>query len=393
MLQDLLIHIQQNVSSGEDAIFRMEYGCLLLSMNKPHLAANELAQSAGFYKQAGHILEASIGNLWLAASFIASGQFDSAILRLKELVSSFADLKDPAPLYVAAGQVSRRFDNFNFPAEISAAMQRIFSRAEHFTRSIPALRRKLRRISESAFISPPHLTIHAFGPGQVSLSGKKIMLSDWQTRETRELFFFFLQSGPQTKEEIAAIFWPDISPERLKMRFKTNMYRLRHAVGQNSILFEGEQYLFNHEIDFEYDVEKFKKFLELARSTTNGSERKTFLKNAIELAEGPYLADVDAEWADEQRTQIEHQYHAALIRLAGLYLDDNQAAEALSVCQIALKSDSLMEEAYRMSMRAYAILEDSAAVARVFQTCSEILADELGVKPSRETKSLYQKLI
>ena len=52
-----------------------------------------------------------------------------------------------------------------------------------------------------------------------------------------------------------------------------------------------------------------------------------------------------------------------------------------------------MEEAYRMSMRAYAILEDSAAVARVFQTCSEILADELGVKPSRETKSLYQKLI
>jgi len=393
LLQDLLIHIQHNVSPGEDAIFRMENGCLLLSTNKPHLAANELTQAVNIYKNDGRILETNIGYLWLSASFIASGQIDSATLQLKELVAGAAELNELVPLQVAAKQIRHRFDKVNFPAEISATLQRIFTGAEHFTRKIPALRRKLRQISESAFISPPHLTIRAFGPAEVSVSGKKIMLSDWQTRETRELFFYFLYSGSQTKEDIAGVFWPDISPARLKMRFKTNMYRLRHAVGQNSILFEDERYFFNREIDYDYDVENFKKFLEQARSTTHTDERKNSLKAAIELVEGPYLADVDAEWADLERSRFQHQYHAALIRLAEVYLDDNQAAEALSICQTALKSDILMEEAYRLSMRAYAILEDGAAVARVFQTCSVILEDELGVKPSRETRNLYQKLI
>jgi two-component SAPR family response regulator len=171
------------------------------------------------------------------------------------------------------------------------------------------------------------------------------------------------------------------------------MYRLRHAVGQNSILFEGEHYRFNQELDYEYDVDHFKKYLEQARLATSPAERKSLLNSAIELVKGAYLADVDAEWADLERTWLENQYHVALLGLAGLHLEDKQAAEALRVCQTALKSDPLMEEAYRLSMRAYSFLEDGAAVTRVYQTCCAVLEEELGVKPSRETRNLYQKLI
>jgi two-component SAPR family response regulator len=362
-------------------------------MNKPNLAANELTQTVSLYEQDGRILEANIGKLWLAASLVGSNQVVPALSRLKEFIAATSELKDSALLFIAASQVRIYFEKFNLPPDIFDSMQRIFNRAEQFTRSIPAIRRKLRHISKSAFISPPHLVIHAFGHAQVSLSGRTISISDWQTRETRDLFFFFLQSSPQTKEELAEIFWPDISPPRLKMRFKTNIYRLRHAIGQNTILFEGERYFFNHNIDYEYDVENFNKFLEQANSATKSSDSKVFLQAAIDIVTGPYLADVDSDWAAVKRIRIELQYHAALIRLAGLYLDDNQAVEALEVCQTALKNDPLMEEAYRLSMRAYAILGDGSAVARVFQTCIKILDDELGVKPSRETEKLYQKVI
>ena len=225
------------------------------------------------------------------------------------------------------------------------------------------------------------------------ISGKKVSLSDWQTRETRDLFFFFLQASPQVKDDLAATFWPDISPARLKMRFKTNMYRLRHAVGQNTILFEGERYLFNHDIDYEYDVENFKKYLEQANAATNVRDSQVFLQAAIDLVQGPYLADVDTDWAAVERTRLELQYHAALIRLGELHLDTNQAAQALEVCQLALKSDPLLEEAYRLNMRAYAMLGDRPAIARVFQMCSTVLNAELGVKPARETERLYRKLV
>jgi two-component SAPR family response regulator len=269
----------------------------------------------------------------------------------------------------------------------------MFTRADEFEKNIPIIRRNLRRISKSAFISPPHITIHAFGPAQVSVNGKLVTLSDWQTRETRDLFFFFLGSRPLTKEEIATIFWPDISPARLKMRFKTSLYRLRHAVGQNTILFEGERYRFNYDIDYEYDLETYKELVEKARTAKNAADEIMLLQEAVDLVKGPYLADIDMEWGDSERSQFEMQYHALLIHLAELYLEKGQAAEVIKICQTALENNRLMEEAYRMIMRAHALAGDTAAIARVYKTCAKILNSELGIKPSKETEKLYQHLI
>lgn len=258
---------------------------------------------------------------------------------------------------------------------------------------MPVLRKKLRQVSRSAFISQPHLKIHGFGPAQVFLNGKKISLSDWQTRETRDLFFFFLQSPPRTKEDIASAFWPDISPARMKMRFKTNMYRLRHAIGQETILFEEERYQFNTDIDYDYDVENFEKLLERGKTAATVEEKISALDAAVALVKGPYLADIDLEWVDAGRTRLELDYHAALLRLAGLYLDTGQPLRAIEACQQALKIDPLHEDAYRLSMRAYAVQGDGAAIARVYQSCRAVLRDELGVNPSEETEKLYKKLL
>jgi len=270
-------------------------------------------------------------------------------------------------------------------------VRHLISSGEEFSKSIPAIRRKLRRVSQTVFISPPRLNICALGPIQVTLNGKKVTLADWQTRETRDLFFFFLQEGAATKEQVGASFWPDISPARLKMRFKTSIYRLRQAIGQDTILFEGEHYHFNRSLDYEYDVETFKELLNRA-GTTSGDDAAELLGKAVSLVKGPYLADIDTVWADKVRIQLEVEYLASLIRLAELFLKAGQAARVLDICRIALQADPLMEDAYRLSMRAYAVLGDRAAIARTFQTCCTVLHDELGVEPSSGTKKLYEKL-
>ena len=393
LLQDLFARISLEISAGEEALFRLEYGILLLETNKPRQAAEELTLAARLYEQDGRILELNICRLWLAAALFQSGQAETALLQLQNFVRAYQMMKETATLHIAAGQTRKWFEKISLPPELSTTIQQVYARSALLMAKMPVLRKKLRQVSRSAFISQPHLKIHGFGPAQVFLNGKKISLSDWQTRETRDLFFFFLQSPPRTKEDIASAFWPDISPARMKMRFKTNMYRLRHAIGQETILFEEERYQFNTDIDYDYDVENFEKLLERGKTAATVEEKISALDAAVALVKGPYLADIDLEWVDAGRTRLELDYHAALLRLAGLYLDTGQPLRAIEACQQALKIDPLHEDAYRLSMRAYAVQGDGAAIARVYQSCRAVLRDELGVNPSEETEKLYKKLL
>lgn len=393
LLKELSEYINPETSAGEEALFRLEYGCLLLSLQRSRQAVESFNRAVDLYEQDGRPLETNICRLWLAAALFHTGQDETALRHLMCFISDYRTMKETFPLLIAASQVRPWYGKTTIPAELSAGMEHLFKQAAQFVENIPTLRRKLRQVSRSTLISPPHLVIHGFGPAQVFINGKKLSLSDWQTRETRDLFFYFLQSSPQTKEDVAVDFWPDLNLSRMKMRFKTNMYRLRHAVGQDTILFEGERYRFNRNVDYEYDVEIFDKLLKQSRDLVKRDDKLSMLQAAVDLVKGSYLADIDAVWADLERARLELNYHAALIELAELYLEAGQPLRTIEVCRIALKADPLMEAAYRLSMRAYAVIGDIAAVARVHQSCHSVLDDALGIEPSGETQELYRKLL
>ena len=393
LLQGLLANVQQNASPAEEALFRMELGCLMLYNNKPLAAVDELSRAINLYEQDGRVLEVCISRLWLAAARLACGETDPQALQLSAILAAYRTLKEPAPLQAAAGEVQQWLEKLAIPHSLFAHLQPLFTRAEEFKNKIPVIRRNIRRISKSAFISPPHISITSFGPVQVSINRKRITPAEWQTRETRELFFFFLRSKPMTKEEVAAIFWPDISPERLKMRFKTSLYRLRHAVGQYTILFENDHYRFNHNIDYEFDLETYNGLVEKSRTTKNSAESAALLQSAVDLVRGSYLADIDTAWSDSERTQFETDHLAILLHLAGLYLEIGQPSHTLRICQAALKNSRLSEEAYRLMMRAYIQLGDTASAADVYKKCSKLLKTDLGIRPAVETEKLYHQLI
>jgi DNA-binding SARP family transcriptional activator len=393
LLLDLFPRLQRSVSLDEEALYRLENGCLLLCLEQEHESVAQLTRAVELYENSGRLLDICISRVWLASALNTARRPEDAAEQLRALFSEMSNLKEPGPLYINTEQAYPWLEKITTSSNLASPLKQLITNAHRFGKNIPGLRRKLRQISHIISISPPHIAIQALGPAQVLYNGKKISLSDWQTRETRDLFFFFLQSKAVTKEEIASIFWPDISPSRLKMRFKTSIYRLRHAVGQETILFEDERYEFNHGIDYEYDVEKFQQILGQADKTQAVDEVINLLIMAIDLVKGPYMADVDAAWADSERNRFDMQYQGAILRLAQLQLEAGHTQAALEACRTVLLINPLLEEAYRLNMRAYAILGDRAAVARQFRICSDIFEEELGVKPSKETELLYKRLI
>jgi two-component SAPR family response regulator len=354
-------------------------------------AVEELTRVTTLYESEEQALEVSLARLWLAAAFLANGMRDAGIDQIHQVNGQLKIFKESGQVYLHVAQVARWFDSVR---NQDAVTQKLLSASTHYMEKLPEVRRGLREVSRLVAVSPPSLDIHGFGPAQVYLNGNLVAISDWQTRETRDLFYYFLQSTSATKEEIGMIFWPDISPARLKMRFKTNLYRLRHAVGQDTILFDGERYRFNREGEYRYDVFHFEDLIKKEQVNNGQTPDQTiaYLQAAVDLVTGAYLADLDADWVYAQRSHYEELYLSTLMKLGHLYLKAGKAERTIETCNRAITADPLHEEAYRLNMQAFAALGDIAAIARQYQECLDVFQDELGADPSRETSQLYRKL-
>jgi two-component SAPR family response regulator len=157
-------------------------------------------------------------------------------------------------------------------------------------------------------------------------------------------------------------------------------------------VFDEIYYRFNRTLDYEYDVEAFESYLTRAHKARDTSKCIEWFQKAVDLVGGPYLNEVDAEWAAEERGRLGQMYVSALEELAHLYLDANQLDRCLSICQLALAQNRYNEEIYQVEMRAYAALGDRASIVRRYQASKSALEEGLGIPPSQETESLYRDL-
>jgi two-component SAPR family response regulator len=228
---------------------------------------------------------------------------------------------------------------------------------------------------------------------EIRYNRRLLELSDWQTREARDLFLFLLQSKSLTKEQIALVFWPDISTARLKMRFKVNIYRIRKAVGQDTILFENERYRFNRAIRYVWDREKLDEVFGKLRYTTETSIRTKLLEQVIALVKGAYLANLEAEWVIPERLKYQELYRDAMLELANIYLQDGRIQQCITTARMILQYDPLLEAAHRLIIQAYATLHDPAGMTLQYRQYERALDEELGLEPSSEISTLYEELL
>jgi two-component SAPR family response regulator len=146
-------------------------------------------------------------------------------------------------------------------------------------------------------------------------------------------------------------------------------------------------------LDYEYDVEAFLEKLAQAQVATDPAEQAAAYRAAIRLYRGPYLPEVEGEWAWWERERLSQTHQEAILRLAEIHLEAGEYRLALDYCHHALAKDTCLEEAHRLAMRAYAAMGNRAAVVRQFERCQQALLNEVNVPPSPQTKTLYETLM
>jgi two-component SAPR family response regulator len=263
-----------------------------------------------------------------------------------------------------------------------------------FEQSIPSLRRRLRQQASIIPFASPSLEIQAFARAQVTLNGKVLTNSDWQTQSARDLFFCLLaHPDGLTKEELGNLIWPDSTSPQLKLKFKNTIYRLRQALVQEAVLFDDDRYRFNHGLDYEYDVESFLGEIEKARTAANPPQKANAYRAAISHYKGPYLPEVEGDWVWWERERLARAYVEATLKLAEYHLESKEYRKTLDYCQRILAQDPYLEEAHRFAMRAHAGMGNRAGVVRQFQLCRQVLLDEINAPPSPQTTQLYETLM
>jgi two-component SAPR family response regulator/Flp pilus assembly protein TadD len=393
LITDAVAMLGSGVSLYEKGLLNLGFGRLSLLEGNPFKAVGEFEEAERCFSEDGRKLEGDASRIWLAAAYHRTKNHISSRLMIKTIVTGRSQTADA--ILVTFHQASDWLDDMRTDPEVGRGVGDLLTRAERLAGKIPALRRQLHRMTHVVQIPNPHLIIQAFGQSSVSVGGKLLTLSDWQTQSVRDLFFYFLTSQkPLTKEQVGETLWPDVGdPQKLKLRFKNEIYRLRRAVGQDVIAYEDIFYRFNRSLDFEYDVEAFESFLSRAKLTINPAEQIEFYQKAVDLVRGPFLEDIYADWAMFERERLSRAYLAALLTLAELYQKQAQPEQALAACQRALDYDLTFEAAYSLSMQVYHRMGDRASIIRIYQACEEAMQRQIGLSPSKETEELYHRLI
>jgi two-component SAPR family response regulator len=388
-LRQVRLLIQAAGSNYESGLLYLESGCLSLAEAKLQPALSELQSSLDQFQRGNLAAETEWTRVWLAAAFAGSGDKAAARDHLRVVLATVSQETGDPPLVHMLRHAAPWLAGLRADAETDTLLKRV-TQAEA---RLPALRKRLRRMLQAAPLQTSRLTIQALGKPQVRVNGKLVTLSQWQTLSVRDLFFFFLLSSrPVTKDEIGEAFWPEIDPAQLKLRFKNNLYRLRHTLGPDTILFDNNQYFFNRHLDYEYDVEEFDSHFAQAKIAGQVEDKIVQLQAATKLWHSSYLQDVDATWVWPERQRLELAFLEALRQLAVLQRQTGDRESALQACQRALDVNSCLEDFHRLAMQLHADGGDRLGVIWQYQACRDALQTELDIVPSEETEALYKRL-
>jgi|GEM_PF-5482184 len=372
----------------------MEYAAFCLKKGQADSIIKDLDDLSTRFSHQSEITEALRTNLLLAISYLQNRKWVQAQVTLQNVRDS--RLIEPARnILVQSGvEFKNVFEDAIRNLVGYEPIAYILKLVNEYQLKIPEIRKSIRRQNSSIQFSSYQLSIRAFGKMQVKLGDQAISSSDWQSQTSRDLFFFILShQGGVTKEDVGTAFWPDSSAEELKIRFKNAIYRLRRAIGNDSVTFTNETYVFNRAIDYDYDVERFTRELSQVHSEDEEDIQIKHLKAAMAVYQGPFLPKIDQAWVLAQRQNYEQMFVEAGLRLANLLIKNEHSSAAIQVIKKVLEQDHCNEAAYILLMQIYASQGDRSSIRRTFETCKQTLLAELGVEPGLQTSGMFDDLM
>jgi len=259
--------------------------------------------------------------------------------------------------------------------------------------------RRLTGVSETQSSSTrPVLRLHVLGAVRLFQDEEEIVGVKWRSLRARDLLIYLVHARqPVSKDQIIEALWPEdcADYEKADAKFHTTVYRLRSVLKQY-----GFTEMIKHGSDaysldgiVETDLERFESLIKAAAGLEqNSPEQMKLLEEALENYHGDYLEYLDYDWLIQDRESLRLRYCETKLQLINCYLAASHYEKAISELVSLLRKDELNEIYHSLLILAYAKSGQRLAAQRQYARLTEILEEELGVKPSLEIQTLCKDL-
>lgn len=251
----------------------------------------------------------------------------------------------------------------------------------------------------------PELRIQTFGQFRLWRDGQAI--AGWERPQAETVVKLLLvrrAAGGRAvaADELITRLWPDSDEEAGRKKLLPLISNARRTLepdieprDSNFILRSAGGYFFDL-TSANWDLARFRMHLQVGRRLVQEErwdEAVAELTQGRALYLGDFLAeDRYADWAAGIRREIAAEFRDLLILLADAFSALNRYAEAVEVCQAALRKDPLLESVYRRLMRLHYCNGDKGQALKVYRDCIKLFEELFGESPTAATRHLYQAI-
>ena len=243
-----------------------------------------------------------------------------------------------------------------------------------------------------------HLHIQMFGNFSLQAGSSRITDGDNRSKKIWLLLAYILcrRGRSVTRKELIDLLWGNESSNNPENAVKTTFHRVRTlldqlwpSAGHQLITFKDGGYSWNPEIPMTVDADEFDRLCQ-----KDGKDEEQWISDvmtALSLYKGDFLSNLSMEtWIIPITAFYHNLYIQTILDVVPLLFERRRFQEASDLCREAAKLEPFHEPLHRLLMQSLFELGDLKGVAAVYETLSEQLFSELGIKPAEETKAIYR---
>ncbi|MBZ0284888.1 MAG: bacterial transcriptional activator domain-containing protein [Anaerolineae bacterium] len=231
------------------------------------------------------------------------------------------------------------------------------------------------------------LEVRALGGGRVLLNGR--LVTNWDGTLPRALFFYLIDRGMTTRNEIFETFWPTLTIREATNVFHVTKRKISEVLGVDLTYYWSGFYRISPQIELRYDVATFSELIQDSDVATD-DESARLLTRATWLYRDHFLTTMDSSmpWLQRRRQELNQTYVDALIALGKLLERQGKQREALGLYVRASAYNPRREDLAGSIMTLYRDLGMAKDALETYQRLESTILETVGISPAQWLQDL-----